>query len=294
MSPQPVVVVTDSTASLPPDVAREAGITVVPLHVLLDGASPIDDDVAHGPDIARALRSGKRATTSQPAPESFARTYARLADEGAEAIVSIHLSGELSGTVRSATQAAAGSPVPVEVIDSRTVALGTGYAALAAARAAGAGEPVGEVARLGREIAAGSFVVFAVQDLGYLHRGGRIGAAKLVVGSVLGARPVLRVSDGRIGVTETVRGAGRAGRRLVDLAVEASQAFATPRVHVGIHHYDGAEAAEEFARLADARLTEAGVAHDDLLLAEVTAVVGVHTGPGVLGVVVAPDLHNPG
>ena len=292
--PEPgVVVVTDSTASLPVEEARAAGIAVVPLQVILDGAEAVDDDAALGRDLAQALRSGGKATTSQPAPEVFARTYARLAEEGARAIVSVHLSGELSGTVRSAAEAATRSPVPVHVVDSRTVALGTGFAALAGARAAADGADAEQVAALCRETAAASSVVFAVQDLGYLHRGGRISATKLLVGSVLGARPILRVVDGRIIVAETVRGAGRASRRLVDLVLEAVEGLAPADVLLGVHHFDAEDAAREVSEALSARLAEEAQGHSNVLVAEVTAVVGVHTGPGVLGVVVAPVLHNP-
>lgn len=291
--PEPgVVVVTDSTASLPVEEADAAGIAVVPLQVILEGETAVDDAAALGRDLAQALRSGGKATTSQPAPEVFARTYARLAEEGARAIVSVHLSGELSGTVRSAAEAATRSPVPVHVVDSRTVALGTGFAALAGARAAADGADAEQVATLCRETAAASSVVFAVQDLGYLRRGGRISATKLLVGSVLGARPILRVVDGRIIVAETVRGAGRASRRLVDLALEAVQGLAPADVLLGVHHFDAEEAAGEVSEAVAARMGEEGLGHSRVLVAEVTAVVGVHTGPGVLGVVVAPLLHN--
>lgn len=288
-----VVVVTDSTASLPAEEARAAGVAVVPLQVILDGAEAVDDDAALGRDLAQALRSGGKATTSQPAPEAFVRTYARLAEEGARAIVSVHLSGDLSGTVRSAAEASTRSPVPVHVVDSRTVALGTGFAALAGARAAADGADVDQVMAICRETAAASSVVFAVQDLGYLHRGGRISATKLLVGSVLGARPILRVVDGRITVAETVRGAGRASRRLVELVLEAAHDLAPADVLLGVHHFDAEDAAREVAEALASRLGEVGVDHAEVLVAEVTAVVGVHTGPGVLGVVVAPRLHNP-
>lgn len=292
--PEPgVVVVTDSTASIPAEEARAAGIAVVPLQVILDGAEAVDDDAARGRDLAQALRSGGKATTSQPAPEAFARTYARLAEEGAQAIVSVHLSGELSGTVRSAAEAATRSPVPVHVVDSRTVALGTGFAAIAGARAAADGADVEQVMAICRETASSSSVVFAVQDLGYLHRGGRISATKLLVGSVLGARPILRVVEGRITVAETVRGAGRASRRLVELVLEAARDLAPADVLLGVHHFDAEEAAGDVAEALAARLGEEGLVHSDVLVAEVTAVVGVHTGPGVLGVVVAPLLHKP-
>lgn len=284
-----VSVVTDSTASLPADVAAATGLRVVPLHVVLDGEDLEDDEQVRA-QVAERLRSGGAATTSQATPEELERVYATLAAEGAEGIVSVHLSGELSGTAGSAAEAARSAPVPVEVVDTRTVGMGTGFAAIAAVRAAAGGTAA--AASAARATAESSGVFFAVRDLGYLRRGGRIGAAQAFVGSVLGARPVLRVVDGRIGVAETVRGAGRAARRLVELAREAMAPSPGATLSAAVHHFDAGEEAEALAAQLAEGLAEAGFALDDerVLVAEVTAVVGVHTGPGVLGVVVTPVL----
>lgn len=288
-----VAVVTDSTASLPEHLAREAGIVVVPLQVFIDGRGTLADGALPGSELARELRAGTRATTSQPTPEAFEEVYSRLADEGATAVVSVHLSGELSGTVRSAAEAGARAGVPVHVVDTRSVALGTGFAALAAAQVAASTGDADAAVAAARDVAERSAVVFAVQDLGYLHRGGRIGATKLLVGSVLGARPVLRVSGGRIGVAETVRGASRASRRLAELLVEAARDLGPAPVRAAVLHLDAAPAADELAGLVTGQLAAAGLELDDLVLTELTAVVGVHTGPGVLGVVVAPLPRSP-
>lgn len=286
MAANQVRVVTDSTAALPAHLVEVAGLTVVPLSVVLDGAPPSDDGGVDAA-LADALRGGSRMTTSQPSPEAFARAYAALSSSGASAIVSVHISGELSGTVGSAADGARGCSVPVHVVDSRTVALGTGFAALAAAEAAAAGASAEDVARVARDVSRRSSVLFAVQDLAYLARGGRIGSARAFVGSVLGVRPVLSVSDGRIGVAETIRGAGRAARRLVELALEAARGLAPQQVRVAVHHFDASEPATRLADQLDQGLAKENVAHDPVLVAEVSAVVGVHTGPGVLGVVVA-------
>jgi DegV family protein with EDD domain len=281
-----VRVVTDSTAALPADLASEHRVTVVPLSVVLDGAPPAPDGRVDAA-LADALRRGGRMTTSQPSPEAFARVYGQVADDGATAILSVHISGELSGTARSARDAARGCSVPVHVVDSRTVALGTGFAALAAAEVAAGGASLDEVQHAAEEVAARSAVFFAVQDLGYLARGGRIGSAKAAVGSVLGVRPLLRVADGRIGVAETVRGAARAIRRLVELGVTAAQGLAPRPVRAAVHHFDAEDAARDLAGQLTDGLVRAELAHEPVLVGEVSAVVGVHTGPGVLGVVVA-------
>lgn len=290
-----VVVVTDSTASLSPEMAHEAGIVVVPLHVLV-GEDDLDDDAGARAAVATRLRAGGTATTAQVTPDAFARVYADLADGGAAAIVSVHLAAGLSGTVRSAEEAALTAAVPVGVVDSRNVALGTGFAALAAARAAAAGAGLAEVVEAARTVAAAATTVFAVQDLGHLRRGGRISAAQAFVASVLGARPLLRVRDGAIGVAETVRGEARAARRLVTLAVEAAVGLAPGAVHVAVHHFDAEAAGRDLADRLGQALAQAGVDVDGgaPLLAEVTAVVGVHAGPGVLGIVVAPAVRAAG
>lgn len=129
-----VAVVTDSTAALPPGLADAAGLRVVPLDVTIDGVRHVEGVDVTPAQLLHALERGARVTTSQPPPSAFAAAYERAAAEGAEAVVSVHLSGEISGTVRSARTAATVSPVPVHVVDSATAALGLGFAALAAAR----------------------------------------------------------------------------------------------------------------------------------------------------------------
>lgn len=273
-----VAVVTDSTASLPDGLADAAGLAVVPLEVVVDGV-PHREGVDLGPaGLVAALREGRRLTTSQPAPDAFARTYSRLAARGAREIVSVHLSGELSGTVTSAALAAQTAPVPVHVVDSRTVGMGLGFAALAAARAAGSGR---DAVRAAERVAAGGSVRFAVETLEHLRRGGRLGPVAAAVGTVLGVRPVLAVRDGRIDVVEKVRTAARARSRVVDLA--AADAQRRDAYEVAVHHLGEPDLAHEVADQVRARCPRARAVH----VAEVSAVVGAHAGPGVLAVVVA-------
>ena len=128
-----VAVVTDSTAALPPGVAARWGIDVVPLDVVVDGCRHTEGVDFAPADLVAALRAGVKVSTSQPAPEAFSRAYARAGTAGASAVVSVHLSGELSGTVGSARSAAERAPLPVHVVDTRSAAMGIGFAALAAA-----------------------------------------------------------------------------------------------------------------------------------------------------------------
>ena len=294
-----VAVVTDSTASLPPEVAADLGITVVPLHVVVDGEDRLDDALGSAA-LAAQLAQGVHATTSQPSTAELERTYRAASDAGARDVVAIHLSADLSGTVAGARRAAAalaGEGVRVHVVDSRTVAAGTGLAAVAAAEAARGGGGAARAVAVARETAAKSTVLFMVADLGFLQRGGRMTPGAALMGTALGIRPVLGVSDGRIVVVETVRGRARARRRVLERAVQAAGGPGArvphppaQRVRVAVHHFGAADEAIALEEdLADA-LAGTGALVAGALRSEVTAVVGVHAGPGVLGVVVAPAL----
>jgi DegV family protein with EDD domain len=285
---EPVALVTDSTASLPAAAVHRHDITVVPLQVVI-GASSYDEAVPGveggvGPDmLADALRQWTPVSTSRPNPEVMLETYQRLAAEGAGSIVSVHLSGELSGTFESAQLAAARASIPVHPVDSRQVGIGTGFAVLAAARARDLGASAAEVAEAARRQAADTSSLFYVDTLEYLRRGGRVGATAALVGSALAVKPILEVAGGRIGPRERVRTAGKALARLEELAVEA--AGAGP-VSVAVAHLASPDRAEQLA----AHLTErlAGQLEDrEVLVGEIGAVLGAHVGPGMVAVSVA-------
>lgn len=280
-----VVVVTDSTASLPPDVAEARGIRVVPLQVVI-GARVIDE----GPDgatpdvVAEALREFVPVSTSRPAPALFAEVYRELAAAGADEIVSIHLSGEMSGTVESAQLAALEADVRVHVVDSTQVGIATGFAALTACDVLDAGGTAQEAsaAALARGQAATS--LFYVDTLEYLRRGGRIGAAAAILGSALSVKPLLEIADGKVAPRERVRTASRALARLVELAVEAA---GDRTVDVCVSHLANADRAEELAAILAERLAE-GLEGREVMCGELGAVLGAHVGPGMVAVCVAP------
>jgi DegV family protein with EDD domain len=174
-----VAVITDSTAYLPQELVEGYGIHVVPLYVVLAGRSGREGQDIGPDDVARALAiRGQRVSTSRPTPGDFVAAYREALDGGAEQLVSIHLSGELSSTSEAARVAASqvGEHI-VTVVDSRTAAMGTGFAVLAAARTAATGAPVAAVAQSARETAAATRTFFVVDTLEHLRRGGRIGAA---------------------------------------------------------------------------------------------------------------------
>ncbi|MEV4460611.1 DegV family protein [Microbispora sp. NPDC049633] len=280
MSPS-VAVVTDSTAYLGAEATGRWNITVVPVQVLL-GDREIDDVTPFDAGLlTHALKDRSPIATSRPAPERFADAYRRAAANGAAAIVSVHLSGALSGTADSARLAAGESSVPVEVVDSGSVAMGLGFAVLAAARAATAGAPAAEVAGVARRRAAATSTFFYVETLDYLRHGGRIGRVTNLLGSALSIKPLLRMADGEIGVLEKVRTASRALARLEDLAVEAA---GDRPVDVAVQHLMAAERAEALTKELTARLPRLV----RLWVAEIGPVLGAHVGPGMLGVTVAP------
>lgn len=279
-----VAVVTDSTAYLPAELAERHRITVVPLQVVLGRRSLAEGTEVTSAQVAEALRSDVPVTTSRPAPQVFVETYRRLRAEGAAAVVSIHLSGDMSGTVDAARIAAkevAEEGLRVEVVDSRSLGMGLGYAAVTAAEAAAAGEAPDEVSRRGALRAFDAGVFLFVDTLEYLRRGGRIGAARAWLGSALAVKPVLHLVDGRLEPLERVRTTERAAARLVEVAVAEAGEKA---VDLTVHHLAAAERAE---RVAD-QLRERLPAAREITVAEIGAVVGAHVGPGAVGVIVSP------
>jgi DegV family protein with EDD domain len=277
-----IAVVTDSTASMPPEMAAAAGVTVVPLDVIIDGVAGREGIDISPEELVAALERGAGVRTSQPSPEEFIDAYARAVAAGATGIVSVHLSGELSGTVASAELAAHSATVPVHVVDSRTVALGLGLAVRAAARAAALGADALTVAELALRRSLDSRVVFTVATLEHLRRGGRLGATASAVGTVLGLRPLLAVLDGRIAVTEKIRTTARARNRLESWAIE--EAGSRERVELAVHYLGDPDPARALAERLGARI---GTAVEEIVVAEVSAVLGAHAGPGLLAIVVA-------
>ena len=283
MSHAEVAVVTDSTAYLPADLVAAHRLTVVPLTVVVGGRSLAEGIEVTSAEVAQALRDWKPVTTSRPAPQQFVETYRALAAEGAGAVVSVHLSADLSGTVDAARTAAAtvADEVAVTVVDARHLGMALGWAAIAAAEAVAGGADAAAAAERARRTAYGTSAWFYVDTLEYLRRGGRIGAAAAMVGSALSVKPILHVADGRIEPLDRVRTASRALGRLEEIVVE--EAAGRP-VNVAVQHLASAERARELADRLRGRMPQTR----DLVVGEVGAVVGAHVGPGMLGVCVSP------
>ena len=278
----PVAVVTDSTAYLPAETVQAAGIAVVPLQVIVGGRAYDEGVDIDSRAVAAALRAWTPVTTSRPSPQALLDIYTRLADQGADAVVSMHISAQMSGTYESAVLAARESPVPTQVVDSRSLGMGLGFLALEAAAAARAGAAADDVADRARKRSAGVSTYFYVATHEHLRRGGRIGAAAALLGSALAIKPLLVLRNGHIEPLEKVRTASRAVARLEELAVGAA---AGGRADVAVHHLDAATAADALATRLQSALPAS-----TLVVGEVGAVVGAHVGPGMLAVVVAPVL----
>ncbi|MFY1617206.1 DegV family protein [Micromonospora sp. WMMD736] len=277
----PVAVVTDSTAYLAPELVRRHRLTVVPLTVVLNGAEGLEGVETQPADATRAL--GERrvsASTSRPAPEQFARTYRRLLDDGADGVVSVHLSAGLSGTVEAARLAAVDLGGRVEVVDSRSTGMGLGFPAIAAATAAEAGADLAGVRDAALAAVARTTVWFYVDTLEFLRRGGRINAAEALLGTALSVKPIMHMPDGAIVLREKVRTASRGVARLVDLAVEAA---GDDDVDLGVHHLAAPQRAETLLAALSTRL---GERVHDTYVSEAGAVVAAHAGPGLACVVV--------
>lgn len=275
-----IAVVTDSTASLDPDDAAAEGITVVPTTVIIGAQIYTEGADVSSQMIADALAAFVPVSTSRPSPEAFESVYEALAAQGVEAVVSVHLSSRISGTVDSARLAASRVSVPVHVVDTLQAGLATGFAAGCAARARDGGA---EAMVAAAEHAAGAAcVLLYVDTLEYLRRGGRIGRAAALIGAALSVKPILTIEDGLIAPLERVRTAAKALQRLTALAAEAVERIDGP-YDIGVQHLTSESVATTIAESLASRL-----GRDEVPVNEVGADVGAHVGPGMIAVVVSP------
>jgi DegV family protein with EDD domain len=278
----PVAVVTDSTAYLPAELIERHELRVVPLYVVFGSDRQVPEtEVTDYPRFFEELRAAESLpTTSQPSVGDFTSVYEPLLAEGRD-VVSIHISGGLSGTpdaARQATEALARDGKDgerVRVVDSRTAAGGLGLVVLAAARAAKRGADVDEVQQRAGQARQGLKMWFAIDTLEFLKRGGRIGAASAWIGSTLKVKPILTVENEMTPV-ERVRTSARMFDRMVDYARQRHESGADGW---SVQHINAPETA---ARLV-ARCREI-FACEPVLVSEIGPVLSAHTGPGLLGV----------
>jgi DegV family protein with EDD domain len=276
-----VHVITDSTCYLPAELAYSHQIIVVPVQVIVAGTPYDETQDAQAQRVTQALRDWQPVTTSRPSPERFAQAIHQAMDAGAEAVVIATLSAAMSATYESALLAAKEAPLPVSVVDTRTIAMALGFAVLAGAQAAHDGADRDQVAEIIANCAATSHVYFYVDTMEYLRRGGRISATKAAVGQALQVKPILTVSDGAVVMQEKVRTAGKALARLTELARVAVGSNLAP--DIAVQHLGAAERAHA---LAEQLRTEVPGAR--IIECPVGGVVGAHVGPGMVAVVVVP------
>jgi DegV family protein with EDD domain len=275
-------IVTDSTSSLSVGDAEREGIEVVPLQVIIGADVFTEGDDVTADMIAEALAAFVPVSTSRPTPDDFLAVYERLASGGAEAIVSVHLSARMSGTLESAQLAAKQSPVPVTCIDSTQVGIATGFAAGRAALARDAGEDAAGVADAARRAGESSTALIYVDTLEYLRRGGRVGAAAALIGSALAVKPILTIDEGLVVPLERVRTKAKALARLEALAVEKAEAC-EHGFDIGVQHLASPTTASAVAERLATTLGRESVSVD-----EVGAAIGAHVGPGMISVTITP------
>lgn len=277
-----VLIVTDSSATVPEKLAQELKIRVVPILLTMNGYTARDGvDLTHE-EVYRMLRDVRHPPgTSSPSVGDFLETYVAAAQK-ASAIVSIHVSPKLSGTYSAAATASKlVDEVPIRVVDSHSAAIAQGFVVLAAARAAAAGADLEEVVARAEDVAARVNLLAILGTLEYLHRGGRIGGAAALLGSVLQIKPVLSVVDGEVTVCARPRTQSKAVRTMLQRM--ASQVDGH-KIHAAVLHASMPEDAEELRQTLDERFDCV-----ELHVAPLTPVMGVHTGPGVLGIVYYAD-----
>lgn len=275
-------IVTDSTSDLPPELAAQHGITVVPLEVFF-GPDSFRDGIELGGDAfyEKLASSPHHPRTSQPSPADFAKVYEELTRDGS-AVISVHISEKLSGTLGSARLAQQMlQDKEIHIFDSQSASLGLGLQVLAAADGVQAGLDAPAILQRLEQMAAATRVYFAVDTLEYLQRNGRIGKAQAMLGSLLSIKPLLQIEDGGVAPLDKVRGQARVMPRLLELVREAV-APGTP-ARFGLLH---AQVPERAAAL-QAQL-EADYPGSEFVTSSIGAVVGTHAGPGTFGIVAVP------
>jgi DegV family protein with EDD domain len=271
-----VRVVTDSACDLPPELASELGIRVVPLTIRFGDQEFVDrQDLTPTEFWARCASSPVLPETSAPSAGAFETAFREAAAEGADGVVCVNLSSKLSATIQSARVAAqaVADIVPVRVVDSLSVTMGLGLMAVAAARAAAEGKGLDDVAGAAEDLVARTRIYGALDTLENLKKGGRVGGAQAMIGSMLSIKPIISVVDG------VVEPESRQRTRSRSLAYVVEKVRAHGRVeHLSVLHGHAPDVEEFLDQLGHA------YPRDEIVVAEVGAVIGTHSGPRVMGV----------
>jgi DegV family protein with EDD domain len=281
-----VRLVTDSTADIPQDQAQAAGITVVPLTVFFGDEAYLDGVELDNASFYSKLQASKELPrTSQPSPAAFQEAYVHLINEGADAILSVHLSSKLSGTYQSARTAWDTLPdtvkkIPIEFIDSQNISIAMSRSIMRAAQEAREGLGLSEIKAQVLDELARTRILCVLDTLEYVRRGGRIGGARAFLGNMLSVKPIISLKDGEVIPVEQPRTRNKAYARVAELVQEMGK----------IEHVSIAESSEGFAQqLAQVIKT---VYAGELPIYKLGAVLGTHTGPGTAAIAVVIEKQD--
>lgn len=274
-----LAIVTDSTCDLTAAELAHLQVEAVPLYVSFQGGTHRDwVDITPEKIVQGVAAGADLPTTSQPSPQDFTDAYARAVARGADTILAITLSSAISGTYQSATIAAASAKVPVTVFDSQGASLGHGEMARVAARMRDRGASLEEIVHAIERIRATNFVIFTVGTMEFLQKGGRVGRASALVGSLLSIKPILTLEEGKVAPLTRARGLKKAQQEMVDRFKAYVDAASGPVVLNLIHIQDPA-AADGLRQAIDA----AGVPYRFGAVHEIGAVLASHVGPNTFG-----------
>jgi len=271
-----VQIVTDSSCDLPEDLITQFGIGIVPLKIRFGQTEFVDRlELTTDQFWEKCRETDELPSTAAPAPGAFITEFQRAADEGAPGVVAIVLSGELSATIEAAQQAAreVEGKIDVRVVDSRTVTLGLGAVVVAAAQAAKSGATIDEVADIAADSAARTHVHAALDTLENLRKGGRIGAAGSLLGSMLSIKPLIEVRDGVVEPAGKQRTRTKALNYLVKVVEEHAQQIES--IYVTHAACDDVDSFVERIQ---------SLVQTDVLVGQIGPVVGAHAGIGTIGV----------
>ena len=277
MNPKRIAIVTDSSAYLPKEALAGLDVHVIPLWLLWEGENLRDGVDIDPPTFYQRLRTAKSLpTSSQPTVAEFVDFYQQVA-QNADTIVSVLVSAKISGTIASAAAAIEQLPdLDIHLVDSYNCSMGLGYVVLAAARAAAVGKTVAEVISAAEQMRDKINFIFVVDTLEYLHKGGRIGGAKRLLGTAFKVKPLLEFRGGQIEPIEQVRTKNKAYERLMEIAEErlAGRSMAEATIVDIENPTDGKVVAQQVAaRFGPRQFYRSGV----------SPVVGTHVGPGTIG-----------
>ncbi|NPV09698.1 MAG: DegV family protein [Anaerolineae bacterium] len=271
-----IAVVTESVADLPPALVQEWGIPTVPYVVTWDGNTYRDGVDLDPSELYRAMRTPDTSvSTGFPSAAAFEELYQK-AGEGADGVLSVHISGDLSGGYAQAAQVASrmASALPIRALDSRTVSMAQGYVALAAARAASLGRSLEEVVRAAEKARDEVFFVAAFDTLEYLFRGGRLKRSAYLLGSALRIKPIIAAVDGKLQPIGRARNLSQAIRRIADMVAERAKGTT---LHFTAMHSDNLEGAHQLLESVTARVKPV-----DGYVNQITPALGAHGGPGLV------------